>query len=157
MKTRERVLIVLMVSAVGYGALHYLTMVHDSLSAEDTPASTDKLTLQFVKESHARIESCSLNAHAKYAEEQIVAPWLINPFAEGVAVAVVKMVAVAPVTYTGYMDVDGQLFALINGRSYKKGCKLADSTYSILSIESSRVVLNDNKSNKTVIVEIKDE
>ena len=166
MNLREKVIVGAMVLALVYGCFHFLAPAPDPTPGLDVPEEAQKRAAQFEQEQRLQLSEVRLGPHLRGVESAISTPWSGNPFAKRVTVADVgpeeileEMPEEAPeeiphFVYSGYLDIEGQTFAVINSRAYRSNDPLPGSPYRILSIGAKQVVLAGGEHSVTVKLNI---
>ncbi len=157
MSTREKILILLTTFAVGAGLFYNLRPSSRQGVAWETPEERKALAVQFVEESRASVAGVALAADQRYAQAGITTAWPGNPFAKrAVATSLPEELELtAAVNYSGYVNVGGQLFALIDGHAYQPGDLLTNLVYRIRSIAPEQVVLDATDGHETLAIKFK--
>jgi hypothetical protein len=154
MNKREKVIVLLMLLAVGYGAVSYLPRV---FAPESSQASTEEVrarAMLFVEESRTQLAAAMQDGDVEYVATRVFDAWPKNPFIGGVGPREVATVETVDVRYSGYLDHDGVLFALLNGHAYKLGDLMPDSPYCVLEITPEQVVLSVAGGEENVLIQV---
>ncbi|MDD2604512.1 MAG: hypothetical protein RBR20_12560 [Desulfobacterales bacterium] len=168
MEKREKVLIALMVIALGYGAFELF--VRPGASPPDTPAvsvSVDEAVKvsQTVSQSLAEAE---LRAEEKHILATAATPWTSNPFYDWPHARPSDTLAEEPeptpeldqiraaTVYSGYLEMGRIRIAVINGLEYRVGETLVDGSFMVERITPASVTLMAAQSQQQIIIPYQD-
>ncbi len=154
MNKREKVFVLLMVAAVGYGAVCYLRRMCTPASSQASPEEVRASAILFVEESRTQIAAAMQDGDVAYVATRVFEPWPKNPFIGGVGPGEVANVETVDVRYSGYLNLDGVLFALLNGHAYTLGDLMPDSPYGVLDINSEQVVLSVAGGEENILIKV---
>ena len=154
MNKREKVFVLLMVAAVGYGAVCYLRRMCTPASSQASPEEVRASAILFVEESRTQIAAAMQDGDVAYVATRVFEAWPKDPFADGAGPRNVAKAEAVAVRYSGYLDLDGVLFALLNGHAYKRGDLMPDSPYGVLDISSEQVVLSVAGGEDNVLIKV---
>ncbi len=164
MSRRERVLIALMGGAVTYGMVVYLLPDTSAPAREAAPAVAEEQARAFATMSSERLGAVTCAPRVSFAEACMGRPWTNSPFAllpGEVAVASADAADAAepagPVRFSGYVTMDGRRLAVLNGRAYGVGARVADGAYSVVSISENQVVLSREDEGERVVLTLENE
>ena len=159
MLNRERIIVVLMIVAVIYGAYTLFLAPGDH---SKTPGSQEKMTelKNFVVDAATKLTSESVSAADKYIIDQAEKAWPDSPFLQsGNLLTSQPFEAKAEVTmesiklaYTGFLQTENSLLAIVNGMEYEAGEQLREPGYYIKSISPYKVVIGVENNPKTIIL-----
>ena len=157
MLNRERIIVVLMIVVVIYGAYSLFLQPGDP---SPVPGSQEKMTelKNFVVDAATNLTSESVSAADKYIIEQAEKAWPDSPFLQSgnmltsqpfVAKAEIKVESMK-LAYTGYLQTENSLLAIVNGMEYETGEQLTKAGYYIKSISPNKVVIGIENNPKTI-------
>jgi hypothetical protein len=159
MLNRERIIVILMIAAVMYGAYSLFLAPGDESTA---PGSQEKMAelKNFVVDAATSLSSESVSAVDKYIIDQAEKTWPDSPFLQSGSILTSQpFEAKADVTvesiklaYTGFLQTDNSLLAIVNGMEYETGEQLSEAGYYIKSISPSKVVIGVENNPKTIIL-----
>ena len=152
----KKVFVLLMVAAVGYGAVCYLRRMCTPASSQASPEEVRARAILFVEESRTQIAAAMQDGDVEYVARRISKPWGRNPFAGDVGPGVATVSETIDVKYSGYLDHDGVLFALLNGHAYKLGDLMPDSPYRVVEITPEQVVLSVTGGEENVLIKVEE-
>ena len=148
-----------MIGAVVYGAYSLFLSPGDKSPA---PGSKEKMTelKNFVVDAATSLSSESVSAVDKYIIDKAEKTWPASPFLqtgniltsqpfEAKAEVTVERVQLA---YTGFLQTENSLLAIVNGMEYETGEQLSEAGYYIKSISPNRVVIGVENNPKTIIL-----
>ena len=148
-----------MIIAVIYGAYSLFLAPGDK---SPVPGSTEKMTelKNFVVDAATNLSSESVSAADNYIIEQAEKAWPASPFLQsGSMLTSQPFEAKAEVAverfklaYTGFLQTDNSLLAIVNGMEYESGEQLSEAGYYIKSITPNRVVIGVENNSKTIIL-----
>ena len=160
MLSREKIIVLLMIMAVIYGAYSLFLSTGDKPSAQGSMEKMAELK-NFVVEAATNLSSEAVSAADKYIIEQAEKAWPGSPFLQSgslltsqpfeAAKAEVKRESVK-MAYTGYLQTENSLLAIVNGREYETGEQLSEAGYYIKSISPYKVVVGVENNPKTIIL-----
>ena len=159
MLNRERIIVVLMIIVVIYGAYSLFLAPGDKSTA---PGSQEKMAelKNFVVDAATSLSSESVSAVDKYIIDQAEKAWPDSPFLQSGSILTSQpFEAKAEVikerinlAYTGFLQTDNSLLAIVNGREYETGEQLSEDGYYIKSISPNKVVIGVENNPKTIIL-----
>ena len=159
MLNRERIIVVLMIIVVIYGAYSLFLAPGDKSTA---PGSKEKMAelKNFVVDAATNLTSESVSAVDKYIIDQAEKAWPDSPFLQSGSILTSQpFEAKAEVikerinlAYTGFLQTDNSLLAIVNGREYETGEQLSEDGYYIKSISPNKVVIGVENNPKTIIL-----
>jgi hypothetical protein len=159
MLNRERIIVLLMIIAVLYGAYNLFLAPGDNPSVQDSQERMTELK-NFVVDAATNLSSESVSATDKYIIEQAEKVWPESPFLQSgnmltsqpfEAKADVKIERIK-LAYTGFLQTENSLLAIVNGMEYETGEQLSQAGYYIKSISPSKVVIGIENNPKTIIL-----
>ena len=159
MLNRERIIIILMIVVVAYGAYSLLLAPGNKSSTSGSQGKMTELK-NFVVDAATSLTSESVSAVDKYIIEQADKAWPDSPFLQTgnlltsqpyEAKAEVKMESIK-MAYTGFLQTDTSLLAIVNGMEYETGEQLSEEGYYIKSISPNKVVIGVENNPKTIIL-----
>ena len=159
MLTRERIIVLLMLVAVAYGAYNFLLAPGDEAPVKETGQTLADLK-KFVVDAATSLSSENISAADQYIIQQAEKAWPDSPFLQTSAIITSEpYVAKAEVSvetvrlaYTGFLQTDDNLLAIVNGMEYETGEQLGQAGYYIKSISPGKVVIGVENSPKTIIL-----
>ena len=159
MLNRERIIVVLMIVVVAFGAYSLFLAPGENLPA---PGSQEKMTelKNFVVDAATNLTRESVSAADKYIIDQADKTWPDSPFLlsgdmltsqpfEAKAEITVESIKLA---FTGFLQTDNSLLAIVNGMEYETGEQLTESGYYVKSISPNKVVIGVENNPKTIIL-----
>jgi hypothetical protein len=164
MLNRERIIIILMVIAVSYGVYSLFLAPGDEVPVH---VSNQKMTelKNFVVDAATNLSSEYVSATDKYIIEKAEKTWPESPFLQSgkmltsqpfEAKADVKIERVQ-IAYTGFLQTDSSLLAIVNGMEYETGEQLSEAGYYIKSISPNKVVIGIENNPKTIILPLNED
>ena len=156
MLNREKIIVILMVIVVAFGAYNLFSKPEDTVLVGGSQKKLADLK-QFVVEAATSLSNEYISAADQYIIEQAEKRWPQNPFLQtGALLASEPFEARAEVTiesinlsYTGFIQTPDRLLAIINGFEYESGEQLNEAGYYIKKISPRNVVIGmvNNKQN----------
>ncbi|RLB96772.1 MAG: hypothetical protein DRH50_00210 [Deltaproteobacteria bacterium] len=162
MSKREKIILILMLLAIAYGAYNFLFIsssrtsdVNQKKELEDLKKFVTKLAQDTTKR-----DLSATNTYISLASSK----WTKNPFLQ-------SKFAIKPVTethsnkvsapevilrYSGYLKVGDRMLAIINGMEYEEGEELEQEGYIIKSISPTRVVVGVAGQMESVIIPLEE-
>jgi len=148
-----------MIAVVLYGA-YSLFLAPQDLST--VPGSKENMAelKNFVVDAATNLSNESVSAADKYIIEQAEKVWPDSPFLKSGNVltsqpfevkAEVKTESIK-LAYTGFLQMENSLLAIVNGMEYETGEQLAEAGYYIKSISPNKVVIGIANNPKTIIL-----
>lgn len=150
---REKIIVVCMALAIGYGVYQLFLAPAAKVYFPETGKNVDISKLHTVLVEVTReIDLGDPSAVEEYsvsrAEEAKMWGWQGDPFLDdpvsfvpGMAVRVEEAVIQSSFTYSGYIDVEGRRMAIIDGLEYQVGEKMATGNHVLREIYPEKVVL----------------
>lgn len=175
MSLREKIIVVLAVLAVLYGA--YELGLKNLFAGDDSPAKSTAKEKQDTAESDIgaftskiikQSESVSLTPREQHLLANRDMEWSKNPFIDTDTAIAIAMAATEAetakrqkettaeqdrFTYSGYIALGSVKLAVINGMEYEQGEKLKETEYLVQTIQPSSVKLFDGRRHITVQLE----
>ena len=148
-----------MAVAVVYGAYSLFLAPGDQSTVHSTRENMAELK-NFVVDAATNLSSESVSAADKYIIEQAEKVWPESPFLKSGRVltsqpfeakAEVRMESIR-LAYTGFLQTDNSLLAIVNGMEYETGEQLTEAGYYIKSISPNKVVIGIANQPKTIIL-----
>lgn len=159
MVTRERIIILVMLIVVAYGAYSFF-----SEPSEKTIVDTSKKTLaelkKFVIDAATSLSREYISAVDKYIVEQAEKAWPQDPFLKTGALLTTEpfeakvevTVAKVRLSYTGFIQTSDTQLAIINGTEYELGEQINEAGYNIKQIFPTKVVLGIENNPDNIIL-----
>ncbi len=168
MTTREKIIVGVMCLSIAYGAYDLLGSGGGRAKAPPSQANPMDELKQFVMEISQKLAGDKPSEDYQYMITQAGDPWPKDPFL--LSSALLRKSRAAQVTvsepqpaertpdfiYTGYMQIEGTLLAIVNGIEYAKGESLRVEDYYIKEIHPKRVVIGKINSRETIQLPIAD-
>jgi hypothetical protein len=166
MEKREKVLLALMIIALGYGAFELF--VRPAASPPDAPAvsvNVDEATnlSQTLSKSLAEAE---LRMEEKHILEKAAAPWAADPFYDWPHPRAAEATDTKPalaleqigktIIYSGYLEMGRTRIAVINGLEYRVGETLVDGSFVVERITPASVTLKAAQSQQQIVIPYED-
>ena len=144
MEKREKILLVLVLLALTYGAYAYL------FTGGEGPTIKDFVNLDEVNKAKAEVEkrvnANPLTEHERYRLELAERPWPRDPFYDRSTdkvderdVATEMPPEIEELRYTGYISIGKETFAIINEMEYREGDELEVAGFFVVSISRTMV------------------
>lgn len=165
MNKREKIIIFLAVSALLYGIFDYF--VFSSLknsSDEAIQSETTKNNLAVLTTLDGKLASLQIMAKNQnkdsYLISMIESEWKNDPFLKlkkapekfvDKSMESAATIDVLELNYSGFIQYDKRIFAVINGMEYVAGEYIKDTEYQIVRITSNKIVLTIDKNRQTVL------
>jgi len=159
MLKRERIIVLLMIVAVIYGAYSLFLAPGDQSTVQDSKQKMVELK-NFVVDAATNLSSESVSSADKYIIEQAEKVWPESPFLTSgnvltsqpfEAKAEVKVESIK-LAYTGFLQTENSLLAIVNGMEYETGEQLTEAGYYIKRISPNKVVIGITNNPKTIIL-----
>jgi hypothetical protein len=147
MTTREKILITLMIAAIGYGAFELLSATLFRDPAPETPASRVQDQSRLPGEVARVMEDGGLDPVRAYIFEVASMDWGRNFFYQWPPETEVTPQDpwmeedIEPLTYSGYIEMGQRRLAIINNMEYQEGDMLARTGFRIMSISPGEVII----------------
>ncbi len=152
---REKVLVALMVVALGYGGFELL-LSSSKGGGEETPRAGDPGPRDLVRRVAEDLEQAEPGSQETYLLRLAAAGWQGDPFwvrpEEPPREEPVAEEDPGPLEYTGYLEVNQRRMAIINGVEYEVGEELEQGGAVLKSITPSEVVLESTGSGRKISV-----
>lgn len=153
MGTREKILFVLMVLALGYGAFE-LFYPSPRESPEEGFKAGEAAALDLARQVADDLARMELGPGEAYILELAAAEWPREPSwvmeREKPVEEPVREEGPGPLTYTGYLEINERRLAIINGIEYQVGEQVEHEGLVLLSITPERVELKYNRTGQTI-------
>ena len=165
METREKVLVALMVAAIGYGGFELFYR-----PAAKAPAlkKTQEAKVEEARTLSTNVLRSIGTADLTESEKQILqaaaTPWSNSPFYEWPRLregeinpedALSEEIRKTMI-YSGYLEMGGVRIAVISGLEYQEGDMLPDGKFIVLSITPQTVTLGATTSDQQIIIPYED-
>lgn len=159
MLNRERIIIIIMIIVVAYGAYTLMSKPEDTALVQGSPKKLADLK-QFVVEAATSLSKEYVSAADKYIIEQAEKRWPRNPFLQtGSVLTSEPFEARADVTresvqlsYTGFIQTPDKLLAIVNGLEYETGEQLNEAGYYIKKISPRNVVIGMENNQENIVL-----
>jgi len=164
MKTREKLIIVIMCLAVLYGA--YELFFASSVKKETTdvkktvkPVSTVDELIKKVNDALAEVTVSDVeryiiaSAEAKWAKD----PFLVKKLERGGGALGGGPEDQVNIRYTGYIEIGKLRMAILNGQEYEPGEEILPGGYVLRKVEPDRVVVQNKADKRKVTIMIVEE
>ncbi|MBW2177555.1 MAG: hypothetical protein JRH03_11510 [Deltaproteobacteria bacterium] len=159
MLSRERIIVLLMIVAVTYGAYSLFLAPDDKTPVDGSQKQMAELK-NFVVDAATKLSSEYVSAADKYIIEQAEKTWPQSPFLQSGAILTTQpfeakvevKVEKMKLSYTGFLQVEDSLLAVVNGMEYETGEQLNQAGYYIKSISPAKVVIGIANNPKTIIL-----
>ncbi|MCG6911842.1 MAG: hypothetical protein LJE94_17220 [Deltaproteobacteria bacterium] len=160
MLNRERIIILLMLVVVLYGIYNFFLAPGDNVPARDSSQNLADLK-KFVVDAATNLASEHVSAADQYVIQKAENAWPDSPFLQSGAILAsqqsevkVEEAAFETVTlaYTGYIQVEDSLLAIVNGMEYESGEQLGEAGYYVKSISPEKVVIGVANNPQTIIL-----
>ncbi|WP_031386839.1 hypothetical protein [Desulfonatronum thiodismutans] len=147
MATREKILVLAMIVAVGYGA--YAMFWPDERETASTVQDRQML-LDQVKAATDAADQGRLSPRQRHVMQEALLPWPGNPFhrhsPDIAATERNETEAAVPdplpeFVYQGYLETDEVRLAMINGRPYAEGERMREPGFEVLTLNPKSVVI----------------
>jgi len=158
MKKREKIILVLAISALLYGAVDYFIL--SSGKNETINADTANQFSGFIEKINATLINLNIieqkKANADYLISMIESEWKNDPFSKieksskGNQESAID-IEMAGLIYSGFIKLGNKMLAVIDGMEYTTGEYIKDSGYKIIRITPESVFIN-NSLNKKIIL-----
>lgn len=148
-----------MIAAVIYAAYSLFLAPEDQVPVQSSKENMTELK-NFVVDAATNLSSGSVSAADKYIIEQAEKVWPDSPFlSSGNALTSQPFEAKAEVkvesiklAYTGFLQTENSLLAIVNGMEYETGEQLTEAGYYIKRISPNKVVIGIANDPKTIIL-----
>jgi hypothetical protein len=167
MEKREKVLIALMIIALGYGAFELF--VRPAFKTADAPSSVNVDEAMNLSQALSKsLVQADLGADEKHVLEKAAAPWAANPFydwphpraAEAMETGTKPALALEQIrkttAYSGYLEMGRTRIAVINGLEYRVGETLVEGDYVVERITPASVTLMAEQSQQEITIPYQD-
>ncbi len=155
MKTREKIILVLAIIALSYGAFDYFILSSGNKDAMISEAENQYA--DFIEKTNATLANLNIiekkKSNAGYLISIIESEWENDPFfkIENSSKKTQESAAkpeMAVLTYSGFIKLGNKMLAVIDGMEYTTGEYIKDSGYKIIQITPESVSINNNLNNK---------
>ena len=159
MLNRERIIVILMIVVVIYGAYNLFLSPGKKSPATGSQEKMAELK-NFVVDAATNLTSETVSAVDKYIIDQAEKAWPDSPFLQSgniltsqpfEAKADVKVESIK-LAYTGFLQTENSLLAIVNGMEYETGEQLSEAGYYIKSISQNKVVIGVENNSRTIIL-----
>ena len=150
-----------MIIAVTYGAYSLFLSPGDQSIVKVSKEKMAELK-NFVVDAATNLSSESVSAADKYIIKQAEKAWPASPFLQSgdiltsqpfEAKAEVQVESIK-LAYTGFLQSEDSLLAIVNGMEYETGEQLSEAGYYIKSISLNKVVIGIENNPKTIILSL---
>lgn len=154
MTTREKILITLMIAAIGYGAFELLSATLFRDPSPETPAPSIQDQSRLPGEVARIMEDGGLDPTRAYIFELASMDWGRDFFYQWPPETEIAPQDpwmeedIEPVTYSGYIEMGRRRLAIINNMEYQEGDMLARTDFRIKSISPVEVIIESVHSNR---------
>ncbi len=162
MKKREKIILVLAISALLYGAVDYFIL--SSGKNETINSDTANQFSGFIEKINATLINLNIieqkKANADYLISMIESEWKNDPFSKieksskGNQESAID-IEMAGLIYSGFIKLGNKMLAVIDGMEYTTGEYIKDSGYKIIRITPESVFIKNNL-NKKIILYLKE-
>jgi len=158
MKTREKIILVLAILALSYGAFDYFIL--SSGKTGGILSEAENQYSEFLEKTNATLANLNIiekkKANADYLISSIESEWKNDPFfmIEKLSKKEQKSPAnpeISVLTYSGFIKLGNKMLAVIDGMEYTTGEYIKDSGYKIIQITPESVSINNNVNNTIVL------
>ena len=165
MEKREKVLIALMVIAIGVGAFEIFLRPALKTPMGPPPVRVDEAVNLSTTVSKS-LAKANLGPEENHILQTAAAEWANNPFYTWPAPRDTEAIRnkadpslekfKAATAYSGYLEMHRTRIAVINGLEYQIGEILPDSDYRVLNITPASVALQSDRSKQQIIIPYQD-
>lgn len=163
MSKREKIIILVMLLAIVYGALNYILSGDDKGSIFKTEKRKESLN-KLVTDVAQNITENAMFQLDNYIVQQASTPWEQNPFYvppenKAVEISQEEMQAIAQkeiveanLNYAGYIQIGPTTLAIINGTEYEAGESLDTPGYRVKAIYPQKVLITKESDAQELII-----
>jgi hypothetical protein len=159
MLNRERIIVIIMIIVVAYGAYNFMSKPKDTALVQGSQKRLADLK-QFVVEAATSLSKEYVSAADQYIIEQAEKRWPQNPFLQtGNMLTSEPFEVRAEVTrenvqlsYTGFIQTPDKLLAIVNGLEYETGEQLNEAGYYIKKISPRNVVIGIENNQENIVL-----
>lgn len=145
MKTRERLLVGMMIVAVIYAGVTFLTRPpEESPVSRKVESGTVSSAAAYAAEVRQRLDAAQLSPDTRRILETVAGDWPDSPLLERSASSPERNVQQQDIQYTGYVHIGDVRIAIINGHEYRESEALRTGDLIVESIAADQVVLVSN-------------
>jgi hypothetical protein len=168
MGKREKVLIALMIIAIGYGAFEFLYEPSTKAPVVTKGVNLDEVAQLSTTVSQS-VQKADLEEKERFILEAAAAPWARNPFyvwpppreedmiPEEDRLTEEAMELRQAITYSGYLEMGAKRMAVINGMEYQVGEMLQGREFIVMAITPDEVTLLSKRSDQEIKIPYEDE
>lgn len=158
MKKREKIILVLAILALLYGAMDYFIL--SSGKNETITADTANQFSGFIEKINATLTNLNIieqkKVSADYLISMIESEWKNDPFFQIEPSSKRNQesaidLEMAGLIYSGFIKLGNKMLAVIDGMEYTTGEYIKDSGYKIIQITPESVFINNNLNKKIVL------
>ena len=167
MGIREKILILLMAGVIGYGVFDF-TMTKIRKSSMNNRVSEVRAEVeQLESTTKGQVDAAALAPREVELLGRLLIPWTKDLFVETLYApakvdepevptnAAGELVMPEPkYRYTGYLNIDGKMIAMINGSDFQVGDLLNDKLYRVETIDAESVALKRETGSGTLQLKI---
>lgn len=146
MEKREKIILVLLLVVVGYGAYAYLFTGGETTNVKDL-VKVDELN-RIKADVEAKLAEHPLTERERYRLEQSERPWTKDPFydrtqdMETESTVDTDFPEDVDLRYTGYIKIGNEImYAIVNSMEYKIGDELEVEGFYLFDITDSKIVI----------------
>lgn len=141
MTTRERVIVLVMAGTVLWAGSSMVMGVIQRTSGSSRAGREKAEVQQFADAQRLVIASLRLSDRERMILDSAAAPVPPNPLLAKTADVRTVEERMDAFTYSGFLKVDSQVFAIVNGREYRVADRVGNTDFSVESIHPDHVVL----------------
>ena len=162
MSKREKIIVVAMLLSILYGT--YIFYIEPSKHTQSLSGSRLNTYNKFIS-NVADLTKDELSDIDAYVIERVPKKWTWNPMLkkakkleiEPKQVYKAKSSIKLDISYTGYINMNGNALAIINGLEYEKGDVLAENGLTVEQIYTDRVVVTTKNGKRKITVRLKED
>lgn len=165
MNKREKIIIVIAILVLSYGAFDYFILSSDKNEKNETIQSeTANQVSKMLEKINKNLISLEIieqkKTNADYLISRIESEWKNDPFSKsdkfsGKSQKPAPSTEISAFTYSGFIKLGNKMLAVIDGMEYTTGEYIKDSEYKIIRITPQKVVINTNM-NTQIVIYLKD-
>lgn len=154
MTKREQVLVIAMAGALVWGAYSLVTGIMKGRSGKEELAVVRDELRSFADTQRVTMQQLRLADREKMVLNEAMQPWAGSPFLIEAQRARPAEERVVSFRYTGFLQIGGQQFAIVNGREYRVSDPIHATDFVVDSIHPDHVVLAAGTGGRRVTVEL---
>jgi len=159
MANREKIIVLVMIIVVAYGAYSYFSDTGGKTIVESSKQNIAELK-KFVVDAATSLSNEYISAADKYIIDQAEKVWPQDPFLQTGALLTSEpfearaevTVQTVQISYTGFLQTPDMLMAIVNGTEYETGDQLSETGYYVKNILPSKIVLGMENTPDTIIL-----